>query len=58
MGMGTPVESSPREAYLNDLAARTTIGEVYVMARQTQLQLQTAVLTLAFGGQNGQNSRP
>lgn len=61
MGMGTPAESFPIEARLNDLATRTIIedsgGFMYVMARQTQLKSQMAVLTLAFGGQNGQNPR-
>lgn len=27
MGMGTPAESSPTEAHLNDLAARTIIED-------------------------------
>lgn len=61
MGMGTPAESSPTEAHFNDLATRTILedsgGFMYVMAPQTQPQWQTAVLTLAFGGQNGQNPR-
>lgn len=55
MGMGTPAESSPTEAHLNDLATRTILedsgGFISVMAPQGQPQSLTAVLTLAFGGQ-------
>ena len=44
-------------ASIDDLAARTTIDEYgdirFVMARQPQLQ--SAVLTPAFGGQYGHN---
>jgi len=61
MGIGTPTASSPAEAHLNDLASRTILedsgGFMYVTARQTRPKSQMAVLTLAFGGQNGQNPR-
>ena len=61
MGMGTPAESSPSESHLNDLATRTILedssGFMYVMAHQQTIKSQTAVLMLAFDGQNGQNPR-
>jgi hypothetical protein len=61
MGMSTSAESSSTEAHLNDLTTRTILedsgGFMYVMTRQTQLQSQTAVLTIAFDEQNDQNFR-